>query len=72
MNTEATSYFFIILILGFFLVTLFVSVAKWSIEFSGELRAINIEIKRSSGREREYYKKKRRRLILSILPFVKY
>ena len=71
-NTMTASYFFIIIILAFFFITLFISFVRWSVEFSKELRALNIEIKRCTGAERNYYVQKRRALILSILPFVKY
>ena len=37
-----------------------------------ELRLINLEIGRTSGKEKRYWKRRRRRLIWSILPFVKY
>ncbi len=41
-------------------------------EFSRELRYLNMEIKRTRGDERRYYKWKRKKLWLSLLPFVKY
>lgn len=41
-------------------------------EFSQELRYLNNEIKRSRGSERKYYISKRRRLWLSLIPFIKY
>jgi len=37
-----------------------------------ELRRINLEIGRTSGKEKRYWKRRRRRLIWSILPFVRY
>lgn len=41
-------------------------------DFLPELKYLNIEIRRSVGHEKRYYKRKRRRLWLSLLPFVKY
>ncbi len=41
-------------------------------DFSLELKYINREIKRNDGLERRYWIKKRRRLLLSIIPFFKY
>lgn len=41
-------------------------------DFQSELKYINGEIRRTSGRERKHWKKKKRRLWLSLLPFVKY
>lgn len=41
-------------------------------KFSAELRYLNIEIERTEGAERKYWIRKRRRLWLSLIPFVKY
>ena len=41
-------------------------------EFRTELRYINNEINRTDGKEREHWVKQRRRLWLSLLPFVRY
>lgn len=48
------------------------SLARLVTDFSAELRLLNIEINRSEGAEREYYIRQRRRLWLSLIPFVKY
>ena len=40
--------------------------------FSHELKYINIEINRTTGEERKFWIRRRRRLWLSIIPFVKY
>lgn len=37
-----------------------------------ENRMLTIEIGRTEGKEKEHYKKKKRRLWLSLLPFVRY
>lgn len=41
-------------------------------EFSRELNNIEMEIARTSGRERKHWKKRKRRLILSMFTFRKY
>ena len=41
-------------------------------DFSHELRYINCEIGRTTGGERRYWKRQKRRLWLSLIPFVKY
>ena len=37
-----------------------------------ELKYLNNEIARNSGKEREYWIKRKRKLFLSLLPFIKY
>ena len=44
----------------------------WLRDFRHEMRYINMEIQRNRGRERDHWIKRKRRLWLSILPFVKY
>ena len=41
-------------------------------KFTTELLYINCEIQRTSGGERRYWLRKRKRLWLSLIPFVKY
>ena len=40
--------------------------------FSQELEYINCEILRSQGREKLYWQRKRKKLFLSLIPFVRY
>ena len=54
------------------LVGLVYSLVLFSVGFSRELRYLNIEISRTRGAERRYWEKRRRRLWLSLIPFVKY
>ena len=54
------------------LVVLLIGIAIFFNDFTQELKYINCEIGRSEGERRRYWKKKRRRLWLSLLPFVKY
>lgn len=71
--TEATNseaLFFVIAAV----ILLIILVAAFSSFFQGfmsELRHLNTEIERTSGRERKYYVRKRRKLWLSLIPFVK-
>lgn len=48
------------------------SFVKFITDFSAELQYLNMEIKRTDGKERRYYIRQRRRLWLSLLPFVRY
>lgn len=41
-------------------------------DFSKELRYLNMEINRTDDDERAHYLRKRRKLWLSLLPFIKY
>lgn len=58
-----------VIILGVFVMLIF---ASWLKDFSLELRYLNNEIKRTRGREQEHWIRERRKLWMSILPFVKY
>ena len=44
----------------------------WLRDFRRELRYINMEIQRNTGREREHWIKRKKRLKRSILPFFHY
>lgn len=54
------------------LACLFVGLSQFIPEFSTELKYLNIEIKRTDGEEQKYWKRRRRKLWLSLIPFVKY
>lgn len=41
-------------------------------DFSKELKRINLEIRRTRGEEQKYWKSRKRRLWLSLIPFVRY
>ena len=65
---------FLIVVLVIFAIAIF---ALWLIlffiiPFLTELKELNAEIGRCTGEELKYYKRRRRRLWLSLLPFVKY
>lgn len=57
------------IIFGF---ALLVKLAMWMQDFSQELKYLNNEIRRTDGDEQRYWISRKRRLWLSILPFVRY
>ena len=58
---------------GALVVVLFVALAEWLPKFQRELHKVNRYIKEArSEREKQHYLKRRRRLWLSLIPFVKY
>ena len=63
---------FIIIIVALALLGLLVALSSFLSAFSRELRYLNREIKRTSGREREYWVRRKRKLWRSLLPFCKY
>jgi len=67
-NDPATNLL-LIMIIAFVAVLLLVGLTMKIGEFSRELKYINIEIGRTTGAERRYWKREKRRLWLSLLPF---
>ena len=57
---------------GLALLALVAWFAWYSEKFSKELRYLNMEIRRTRGAERRHYLRRRRKLWLSLIPFVKY
>ena len=55
-----------------FLGLLLIKFAAWISEFQAELKYLNNEIGRTRGKERKRWIKRRRRLWLSIIPFIRY
>lgn len=49
-----------------------IALAAFINSFSSELRYLNREIRRSEGAGREHWKRRKRKLWLSLLPFIKY
>ena len=60
------------LLVTFFLVLFVFGFATFLKDLSSEMRFINREIARTKGAERRYYIRRRRKLWLSLLPFIKY
>lgn len=72
-DTFMTELYWIIGILAaFFLIFILVDLVMFFNAFSHELRMLNSEIARTEGSERNYWIRKRRKLWLSLIPFVKY
>ena len=72
-NEYTTLVILITTVIGAFFAVLIISgLVIFFSDFRKELRYINFEINRSTGGERYYWKQKRRRLWLSLIPFVKY
>lgn len=71
-NNTDTVLYLLICFAAFFLFLLLSGLSCFINDFSQELKYINCEIRRTNGSERRYWKRKRRRLWLSLIPFVKY
>ena len=70
--TEAELY---AVLSGIIFLTLFALLVKVILvlkDFSRELKYLNCEIRRTSGEERQEWIRQRRRLWLSLIPFVQY
>lgn len=63
---------FFILLIVIILILFNVGLACFLNDFSFELKRINCEINRTEGDERCHWIRKRRRLWLSLIPFVRY
>ncbi len=66
---NSTNIVILILMGGFLLVGLLTSLVRWITGFQRELRYLNMEIRRTEGREQRHYRREKRRLLLSWLPF---
>ena len=72
-NDPDTEIYWLIGILGtIILILLLIGLAQFINDFSRELRYLNNEIRRTDGAERRHWIHQRRRLWLSLIPFVKY
>ncbi len=72
MNNSSTgNYPIYILAAAIVLILLFAGIHSFVDSFLPELQRLNTEIQRTSGKERDYYIRKRRKLWLSLIPFVK-
>lgn len=59
----------LVIMIAFFAVVLFVVLTVKIYDFKRDLDYLNMEIARTEGAEREYWKREKRRLWLSLLPF---
>lgn len=71
-NPDTELYWLIGIVAVFFLILLLFGLVSFINDFSQELRYLNNEIRRTDGAERKHYIRQRRRLWLSLIPFVKY
>lgn len=71
-NPDTEYYWLIGMVATFILILLLVGLASFFNDFSQELKYINNEIGRTSGSEQRYWIRRKRRLWLSLIPFVKY
>lgn len=73
MNSQNNALIILcVLLIGCMFILIAIAFVNWYIDFKRELRRVNMEIRRTSGRERKYWRKRKHRLYLSIIPFVKY
>lgn len=71
-ETDTVLYLLIGVIAAFFLIAILIGLVQFFNSFSQELRYLNIEIGRTSGTERRHWIRRKRRLWLSLIPFIKY
>lgn len=72
-NMEKDPIWLLVAIIGIvFLIAILVGIAMWWNDFSQELRYLNNEIRRTDGAEQRHWKRQKRRLWLSLIPFVRY
>lgn len=70
LDAEVSGLIGIIFII--FLLVILAKLISFFIWFGRELRHLNVEVKRTVGLEKRRWLRKRRRLWLSLIPFVKY
>lgn len=73
MNTEDTVFNLILIIfIAIVLIAILAFFIQWIIAFRTEYRYVQNEINRTYGREKKYWQRQKRRLLLSIIPFIRY
>lgn len=73
MNINDTGIYFLAIFFATVLgIAILVRIIMWLNNFKRELKYLNIEIRRTDGRERKYWISRKRRLWLSIIPFIRY
>lgn len=71
-SPDAAFRLLIILFILFVVTLLLVWIARLIKDFSQELHYLDMEIDRTEGEEQQYWLGERRRLWLSLIPFVRY
>lgn len=69
LQLDTVAIVLLAIIIAFFASVLLVDLVAIIKKFSHERECLNREIARSEGAEREYWKREKRRLWLSLLPF---
>ena len=59
----------LVVVIAFFAIVFFIGLIMKINDFTNELNYINREIGRTTGEEQRYWKREKRRLWLSLLPF---
>lgn len=71
-NPDIAFYVTVGIVAAFMLFIVLYGLYSFFVEFSRELKYLNSEIGRNTAGERRYWRRQRRRLWLSLIPFVKY
>ncbi len=71
-NNNTGLYWLIGLFVAVFLIAFLLNFIQFMNDFSRELKYLNNEIERTTGDDRRHWIRQRRRLWLSLIPFVKY
>ncbi len=71
-GNDFSVYVLLAMCIVIFLPIVFVGFLRWLLYFRRELHYLQDEIHRTQGRRQKYWIQKRRKLWLSILPFIKY
>lgn len=69
MKFNGTTILLVIILVVLFLLV-FINLVSFFLDFARELRYINMEIERTTGNEQLLWMKRRRRLWLSLIPFI--
>lgn len=73
LETPDTTWQIIIAVALFIILPFLIyALVTFSQDFSRELRLLKCEINRTDGAERKHWQRKKRRLWLSLIPFIKY
>lgn len=71
-NSPTELYGLVGIVAALILLLLLFGLVSFINDFSDALRYINLEIRRTDGAERRFWIRQRRRLWLSLIPFIKY
>ena len=71
-SIDTALYFLVGVVVAFCLFMFLANMVRFFDNFSRELKQINSEINRSTGRERRRWIRRKRKLWLSLIPFVRY